>query len=169
MRDKEITVRGRARTAMACLAAVGAWLAFQGPASAAPGQLTYDRCFANDDGVAGCEALAGAPIASASGVAVSPDGSSVYVASYGSNSVAHFVRSGPGGELAFEGCLANNGPEVGCLDLPYDSLGSARDVAISPDGKSVYVASAYTTDAWAARPHTAAATCRAHRWRAPRA
>ncbi|HEX6653427.1 MAG TPA: beta-propeller fold lactonase family protein [Thermoleophilaceae bacterium] len=128
------------RTLMALLVTAAAWLAFQGVAAAGPDQLTYRGCFANDDGVAGCTALAGAPLGSANGVAVSPDGGSVYVASYGSHSITRFARSAAG-ELAFGSCLANDGPAVGCGDLPYDSLNSANDVAVSPDGKSVYVVS----------------------------
>jgi DNA-binding beta-propeller fold protein YncE len=133
-------VSGR-RSVMALLVTAAAWLAFQGVAAAAPDQLTYRGCLANDDGLAGCTALAGAPLGSANGVAVSPDGGSVYVASYGSHSITRFARS-VGGELAFGSCLATDGPAVGCDDLPYDSLTSANDVAVSPDGKSVYVVSA---------------------------
>jgi len=131
-------VSGRRITTVLLVTAV-AWLAFEGAATAAPDQLTYRGCFANDDGVSGCTALPGAPLSSASGVAVSPDGGSVYVASYGSHSITRFARSG--GELTFQACLANDGPAVGCDDLSYDSLNSARDVAVSPDGKSVYVVS----------------------------
>ena len=128
------------RIATALVVTAAALTAFQGVASAAPGELTYRGCFANDDGVAGCTALPGAPLGSASGVAVSPDGGSVYVASHGSNSISRFAR-GAGGELTFNSCLANDGPAVGCDDLPYDSLKSARDVAVTPDG-TVYVVSA---------------------------
>ena len=129
------------RIVTALLVTAAAWTAFQGVATAAPDQLTYRGCFGNDDGVAGCTALPGAPLGSASGVVVSPDGGSVYVASYGSHSISRFAR-GDGGELAFGSCLANDGPAVGCDDLSYDSLTSAHDVAVSPDGKSVYVVSA---------------------------
>jgi DNA-binding beta-propeller fold protein YncE len=128
------------RIATALVVTATALTAFQGVASAAPGDLTYRGCFANDDGVGGCTALPGAPLGSANGVAVSPDGGSVYVASYGSNSISRFAR-GAGGELTFSSCLANDGPAVGCADLPYDSLKSARDVAVSRDG-TVYVVSA---------------------------
>ena len=128
------------RIAMALVVAAAALMASQGVASAAPGDLTYQGCFANDDGVGGCTALAGAPLGSANGVAVSPDGGSVYVASYGSDSITRFAR-GAAGELTFNSCLANDGPAVGCADLPYDSLKSAQDVAVSPDGRSVYVVS----------------------------
>ncbi|HEV3478363.1 MAG TPA: hypothetical protein VG144_02815, partial [Gaiellaceae bacterium] len=102
------------------------------------GQLSYGGCLAND-GANGCGDLPFAPLTGASGVAVSPDGGSVYVASPFSDSVAHFFRA-PDGQLSYGGCLANDGAN-GCGDLPFAPLDGAREVAASPDGGSVYVAS----------------------------
>jgi DNA-binding beta-propeller fold protein YncE len=105
----------------------------------AGGQIFYDGCLAND-ATQGCVDLPGAPLVGANGVAVSPDGKSVYVASYGSDSVAHFARNGPDGQIAYAGCLDDDGTQ-GCVDVPGAPLNGASGVAVSPDGKSVYVAS----------------------------
>lgn len=104
------------------------------------GRLSYDGCLA-DDASQGCRDLPFAPLSGASGVAVSRDNKSVYVASRVSNSVSHFFRnSGGGGQIAFDGCLANDASQ-NCGDLPFAPLSGATGVAVSPDNGSVYVAS----------------------------
>ena len=110
------------------------------------GTLTLDGCLSNDGGT-GCGDLPPAggvgPLSVASGVAVSRDGGSVYVASTNGNSITHFFRA-PAGQLSLDGCLNNDG-SANCGDLPpagaAGPLGNARSVAVSPDGSSVYVVS----------------------------
>jgi sugar lactone lactonase YvrE len=110
------------------------------PAGAsAVGELTYQGCIANG-GASGCVDAAQDSLGGAEGVAVSPDGKSVYVASFSGDSVTAFSRDPLTGSFAFQGCIANGGAN-GCVDPPQDSLGAADGVAVSPDGKSVYVAS----------------------------
>ncbi len=79
------------------------------------------------------------------GVTVSPDGKSVYVASYPWY-VARFTRNTTTGAITqpagSAGCVSQDGS--GPCALGY-GLGGAYDVAVSPDGKSVYVA-AYADD-----------------------
>jgi DNA-binding beta-propeller fold protein YncE len=104
------------------------------------GQITYDGCLGNDASQ-GCADLPGAPLTGAAGVAVSPDGASVYVASQGANTVSHYFVSKPGGQISYDGCFGNDASQ-GCVALPGGPLGAARDVAVSPDGSSVYVVSA---------------------------
>jgi DNA-binding beta-propeller fold protein YncE len=101
------------------------------------------------------ECRRGPGLKQAGGVVVSPDGRSAYVASYGSNAVAIFDRDPASGTLIQKqggaGCIAENGfsPELATISAPAAAEGcqdgraleGARRVVVSPDGKSVYVAS----------------------------
>jgi DNA-binding beta-propeller fold protein YncE len=110
------------------------------PSSAgAVGELSYQGCIANG-GLYGCVDPPQDSLGLAQGVAVSPDNKSVYVASAVPGSVTAFTRDPLTGAFAFLGCIANGGAS-GCVDPPQDSLLSAQGIAVSPDGKSVYVAS----------------------------
>jgi DNA-binding beta-propeller fold protein YncE len=88
----------------------------------------------------GCED--GAGLDNAEGVTVSPDGRSVYVASLFSGAVAVFERDPSTGALTQkrekDGCISETGND-GCHGGA--GLGGASDVTVSPDGRSVYVAS----------------------------
>ncbi len=88
----------------------------------ASGRLTYLEAVV--DGVDGVTGLS-APL----GLNLSPDGSSLYVASVLDDSVIHFAR-GADGSLAFGDAVASSG----WLDL-------VTDVAVSPDGHFVVAAS----------------------------
>jgi len=93
----------------------------------------------SEGGAGGCRP--GIGLNSASGVAISPDGGSVYVASEFASAVAIFHRN-PDGTLeqlpGAAGCVSQGGVG-GCR--PGIGLLSARDVATSPDDKYVYSAS----------------------------
>jgi 6-phosphogluconolactonase (cycloisomerase 2 family) len=84
----------------------------------------------------------------ASSVAASPDGTSVYVASRASDAVAAFRRSVTTGQLTqlavTFGCVSETGSGGTCAD--GRALDDPSSVAVSPDGKQVYVAS-QTSDA----------------------
>jgi 6-phosphogluconolactonase (cycloisomerase 2 family) len=95
--------------------------------NATTGALTFVDV--EKDGVGGADGLM-----NPSGVAASPDGVHVYVASRGDDSVATFARDPGNGALSFAG-LQRDG--VGGAD----GLGDAGDVAVTPDGFHVYVAS----------------------------
>jgi DNA-binding beta-propeller fold protein YncE len=108
---------------------------FRGP----DGALTWDGCL-NNDGSENCGDVPETPIDGPDGVAVSPDSKSVYVASFNSDSISHLFSTGPQGQIAWDGCLNNDGSQ-NCGDVPGEPLHGASGVAVSPDGKSVYVAS----------------------------
>ncbi len=106
------------------------------------GALTYRGCIANggaNAGTGGCKGVPRNSLDSNEAVAVSPDGGSVYVVSSDSDSITSFEREA-NGALRYRGCVANRGAH-GCGKPKHDSLGGALDVAVSPDGRSVYVVS----------------------------
>ena len=112
---------------------------------AAPqGQLTFDGCI-SDDGTGGrCVDAPGTPLTAAHGVAVSPDGKSVYVASYQADTVTHFFAA-PQGQLTYDGCVSSSGSGGMCANAQSSALTGARAVAVSPDGRSVYVVGTFAS------------------------
>jgi len=109
----------------ACVALVVGGSVIASPAEAAKGSLTWASVAVN--GVAGVTGIDGAI-----DVAVSPDGTSVYVAGTSSNSVTAFSRNASTGALT-QVDVESNGSG------PVDGIGSARGVAVSPNGLNVYV------------------------------
>ena len=106
------------------------------------GQLRYRSCLANGGahgGTGGCAKPPRNSLDSNEAMAMSPDGSSAYVVSSDSDSITRFARRAKGA-LVYRGCIANGGAR-GCKRAKHGSLGGAFDVAVSPDGRSVYVAS----------------------------
>jgi DNA-binding beta-propeller fold protein YncE len=80
------------------------------------------------DGENGVDGLAGAP-----DVAVSSDGENVYVAGYADDALAVFDRNTDTGALSYSTLFEDGVAGV-------DGLAGAQDVAVSSDGKNVYVA-----------------------------
>ncbi len=98
-------------------------------------------CVSEDGTGSACQD--GVALDSATGVAVSPDGASVYVASETSNAVAIFDRNTSTGALTQKagtaGCVSEDGTASACQDGA--ALTGAIGLAVSPDASSVYVAS----------------------------
>ncbi|OQX29883.1 MAG: hypothetical protein B0D92_01245 [Spirochaeta sp. LUC14_002_19_P3] len=95
------------------------------------GSLTYSTVF--KDGTGGVDGLGDAVF-----VTVSQDGKNVYVAGYGENALAVFNRDTSTGELTYSAVIKDNDALTGGGNV--DGLEGATAVAVSQDGKNVYVA-----------------------------
>ena len=100
-----------------------------------------DGCVSGSGSSGSCQV--GIAMDEALGVAVSPDGRSVYATARASDSVLIFDRDLATGELLFKvdilGCYSEDGTGDNCLN--GFALNGAIAVAVSPDGRNVYVAS----------------------------
>jgi len=108
-------------------------------ALADPGDLTSGGCLRDlENTLTGCQSVQG--LDRGYGVAVSPDGKQVYVAAADDDTLTTFNRDPQTGAVTWIGCLRDDGrAAVGCTTVA--GLDGARGIAVSPDGKSVYVAS----------------------------
>lgn len=118
------------------------------------GGLAYVGCVSANTGVAGCSKTATATALGTNsgmdnpeGFVLSPDGRFLYVASASDGGVAWF-RRGAGGALSYRGCISADSGAAACEQLPFaadsaDETGfdSLREVAVSPDGRSLYTVS----------------------------
>src|SRR5262245_52514819 len=99
--------------------------------AAVPARASFlDFLEAKIDGIGGVDGLLKAQDA-----VVSPDGRNLYAVSEGDDAIVTFARDPGTGALAFQGILRDG---VGGVD----GLASSADVAVSPDGKNVYVSGA---------------------------
>ena len=76
------------------------------------------------------------------GIAVSPDGRSVYGGSNSDDAIARFDRDPGTGALTPQGCVDDDDTGADACAQSADGLDGAIGVAVSPDGDSVYVAAA---------------------------
>ena len=105
----------------------------------ATGALTAKGCVKHTFGF-GERCLAGYALDGAAGIAVSPDGKHVYVASPRSGAVTVFARDDTTGALTESGCVSDTGSDGQCAD--GTALAGADGVLVSGDGADVYVTSA---------------------------
>lgn len=109
----------------------------------ATGAVTETGCLSSD-GTDGRDGASGACTAEPSllgarGVAVSPDGSAVFVSSSSSASVVAFSRDPAGGALTRLGCFQGT-PRPGAPCGAANLLASSSSLAASADGSALYVA-----------------------------
>lgn len=124
------------------------------------GRLVRKRCVSGELASAGDCALiatatgngAGSGLDSPRGLALSPDGRSLYVAARDDSAIAHLARNPRTGKVAFKGCLSGDtttGPGFtdACGLIPsatFQGIGSGligSGIAASADGRSVYALS----------------------------
>jgi hypothetical protein len=133
-----LTVRLILATAVAiAFAAAPALAQAQAPGSLA--QLSgSNSCIAEGDSE--CPTLSGTGLNGSEDVAVSPQGGqNVYVLGQNDEAIAEFTRDPADGSLSEIGCIADTDSEA-CGDNIAPGLESPDAIAITPDGKYVYVA-----------------------------
>lgn len=131
-----------ARTWMGFGVALAVSLACATAAQAAPvGGLTARDCITGQS--AGCATNNVPWLDDAEASAVSPDGRSVYVASQNGSAVQRFTRNVTTGALTYVECYA-----ASACDKPAGGTTGSGDVAVSADGRSVFV-SGFGSDALA--------------------
>lgn len=125
---------------------LGVWLALpSGPVHAEPGVLTQLPGLAgcvSEDGSGG-DCADGKALDGASAIALSPDGRNLYATSALSDAVAIFARDTKTGVVTQlpgqDGCVSETGNLGVCDD--GKAVTAPGGIAVSPDGKHVYVAS----------------------------
>jgi DNA-binding beta-propeller fold protein YncE len=125
-------------------------------ANSAQGQLTWDGCISNDGDLGACADIPGTGMAinQPSGIAVSPDGGSVYEA--GNGEVSHFFAAPGQGQLTWDGCVSDDGSQGACAKISGTGvpLQQTGPIVVSPDGRSVYSAGLRGISRFSANPAT---------------
>ncbi len=111
----------------------------------ANGSLSVIGCFSSQPSTeAACEkaTMEVAAIESPAALAISPDGSSVYVIGQGRvNDIVEFSRDPETGLLTKIGCITHDATSTECATTEAKGLELPYGVTVSPDGENVYVAS----------------------------
>ncbi len=130
----------RGATALVVSLAMGLLVAFVPGAGAADFELSSQGCV-RDLGASSACAQQMQGLGGSAAVAVSPDGTSVYVASFSDGTIAHLQRNPTTGKLTPVDCVADAGNPICGPGNTSPALGGVNDVIVSPDGKSVYAVS----------------------------
>jgi DNA-binding beta-propeller fold protein YncE len=102
----------------------------------AGGRLAFAGCI-GDGGLAGCEEAPGHLLSGATGIAVAPDGRTLYVAAKDSDAIVELSLAGAAPKLL--GCVRGGGGR-GCGSAPAAALQGAYGLALAPRGGSLYAA-----------------------------
>ncbi len=122
---------------LACLAAaVTAQAIAASPAGANTGALSLEGCV-NSSGASNCGTAPDGSLTGLWDVAVSPDGKSVYTVA--NSTLTRFTADGQG-RLSFQSCISSSLGSL-CPKADTDVIRDASAVAVSPNGKSIYVTS----------------------------
>jgi DNA-binding beta-propeller fold protein YncE len=105
------------------------------------GKLAFRQCLSLD-GSGGCTTVPA--LNNPGGIAVSPDGESVYVNAFSSDAIIEFDRAA-NGSLTDAGCVAPTGCAT-TIGAGFD--GPSRGLTVSADGKSVYAVAAFGDSVW---------------------
>jgi DNA-binding beta-propeller fold protein YncE len=98
------------------------------------GRLAFSGCI-GDDGLSGCAPAPRRLLAGATGLAVAPDGRTLYVAAKGADAIVELSTAG--NAPRFLGCVRAGGGR-GCTSAPARALRSAYALAGAPDGRALY-------------------------------
>jgi DNA-binding beta-propeller fold protein YncE len=98
------------------------------------GRLAFSGCI-GDGGLAGCAPAPRRLLAGATGLAIAPDGRTLYVAAKGADAIVELSTAGAA--PSFLGCVRAGGGN-GCASAPATSLRGAYALAGAPDGRSLY-------------------------------
>jgi 6-phosphogluconolactonase (cycloisomerase 2 family) len=106
----------------------------------ATGLLTPQGCVEDDDSANNACSQDGPGLTAVQGLAVSPDGTSLYAVGTDDNAIVRFSRDPNTGAITPVDCI-EDAPGVGECATDEPGLTAPRSVAVSPEGNSVYVAS----------------------------
>jgi hypothetical protein len=102
------------------------------------GRLAFAGCI-GDAAIAGCTPVPRKLLAGASGIAVAPDGHTLYVAAWRSSALVE-LSVGATGAPRLAGCFRAHDP--GCRSVPGLALRHLTTASVSPDGRSLYTGGA---------------------------
>jgi len=131
----------RGRWAIATAIAGLAALVSATAAGAAPaGQIEYADCYTSQADACGPGKSAIPKFGDASDVAVAPDGRQVYVTSLGDDSITRFDRDPATGALTRAECLTGSATGCGVTNSGKPGIDGPSAVAVSADGRGIYLA-----------------------------